>query len=127
MKNIWFETAANAAALLGIVVVFAKLQSYSWWLIGSWTGALGVLAVLGLIIVAANAVELFKLPDFASVGELGLWLIAATVTMAGLLATTTRIEFISAGCFIGIAWLAQLLHHNWATLHHHGTPHALST
>jgi hypothetical protein len=106
--------------------MFAKLNSYSWWLIGSWTSALGVLAVLGLAILLANVVDLFRTSDESIFVESSLWLAAATVTVASLFATTTKAEFIWSGALIGLAWLAQTIRHAWHATnthrHHHYFP-----
>lgn len=123
MKLTWRDIVAAFLAAVGAVVVFAKLQSYSWWLIGSWKGALGVMAVLGLGILLTNVVELVKLEDMASIGEMFLWLIAATVIIAGLFATTTKPEFVTGAVAIGLGWLAQLAGHSWNSSHSHGTHH----
>lgn len=123
MKLTWRDIVAAVLAVTGGVVVFAKLQSYTWWLIGSWKGALGVLAVLGLGILLTNIVDLVKLADMGSVSELFVWLIAATVVIASLAAATTRLEFIYGAVFVGLGWLAQLAAHGWNSSHSHGTHH----
>lgn len=123
MKLTWRDTVAAVLAVTGAVVVFAKLQSYSWWLISSWKDALGVLAVLGVGILLTNIVELVKMADLAGIGELFLWLIAATVVISGLFSATTKAELIVGTVFIGLAWLAQLASHSLNSSHSHGTHH----
>lgn len=115
MKATFRDVIAAILAVAGGVVMFAKLQSYNWWLIGSWRGALGVLAVLGLGILLTNIVEVFRMDDGAAVGEFALWVVAATVTIVSLAVATTQAEFIWSGIAIGVAWLAQLGRHLWST------------
>jgi len=125
MKLSWRDMVAGVLAALGAVVVFAKLQDYTWWLIGSYKGALAVIAVLGLAIFVTYAVELFSFATFAVTGELFLWFIAATVIIGSLFTATTQFEFISAASLIGLSWLAEFSGHAWGTTHKHG-PHYLA-
>lgn len=120
MKTIYRDSIATLLAVVGGVVMFAKLNSYSWWLIGSWTGALSVLAVLGLAILLTNAVDLFRNSDESVLVEFSLWLAATTVTVASLFAATTKAEFIWSGGLIGAAWLAQTVRHAWRATNTHG-------
>ncbi len=106
-----------ALAILGGVVMFAKLSSYSWVLIGSWAGALGVIAVIGLAIFLLNSLELLKLSDNAAIVEFSVWVAAAVVIVASLGATTTRAEFIASGSLIGAGWLAQMARDWWRSTH----------
>lgn len=121
MRTVYRDVIAAVLAVLGGVVVFAKINSFTWWLIGSWTGALGVLAVLGLAILLTNVVELWRMEDGPAITEFSLWLLAATVTVASLFVTTNKAEFIWSGSLIGFAWLAQTTRHIWRSLH--TTPH----
>ena len=104
---------SSILVVIGAVVVFAKLESYSWRLIGSCKGALGVIAVLGLAIMLTNAVEFVRFASIPSFLEMFLWLIAATVVIASLLSTTTKAEFVSSAVIIGLGWLAQVSEHAW--------------
>jgi len=126
MKTTVYQDSISALlAIVGGITVFAKLESYSWWLIGSWKGALGVLAVLGLGMMLTNVQELLKLADGAAITEFSLWLVAATVTIASLFATTNKAEFLWSSAAIGVAWLAQFSHYLWHLLHtppHHYSP-----
>jgi nitrate reductase gamma subunit len=121
MKTSWRDLLSGALIVLGGLTVFAKLQSYSWWLIGSWKGALGVITVLGLGILLTNIVEIAKLADLTTVAETLLWLATATVAIAGLFATTTKAEFISTAALVGLSWVAQFGRHIWVTTHSHGS------
>jgi len=118
MKTIWRDTISALLAVFGGVVMFARLQDYSWWLIGSWKGALGVLAVTGLAIAVTNAVELYKLEDGPALFELFAWLMAATVVIGSLFTTTTQTEFVWSGVFVGFAWLTQTTRDIWRSTHH---------
>ena len=126
MKLSWRDVVASVLAVLGGVVVFAKLQSYSWTFLGSWKGALGVLAVIGLGILATYFVDWFRNEDTGIVWEALLWITTATITVAGLIVTTTKAEFVWAASFIGLSWLAQLGAHAWDSSHSH-TPHYVAS
>lgn len=117
MKQAYKDTAASALAIAAAVVVFAKLESYSWWLIGSWNGALAVLGVLGLGIMLTNISELIEAVGMGSFVETVLWLAAATVVIAGLLTTATHAVFVGAAVMIGVAWLAQMSVDMWHYRH----------
>lgn len=120
MRIIWKDVFSSALAVLGGVVVFAKLESYSWWLIGSWKGAIGVLAVIGLGIAFTNIVDFVRMADLPTVGETALWLLAATVAFGSVLTDTTKGEFISVAVLVGLSWLAQLTRDVWVSAHNHG-------
>lgn len=121
MKISWRDIAAAVLAIIGGVVVFAKEQSYSWWLIGSWKGALGVVAVLGLAILALYSVDWAENGSPVVLSEILLWTLAGLVTLGSLLATTTEAEFIWSSSLIGLAWATQLSSHVWSSTHRHTT------
>lgn len=121
MRLSWRDALATALAIFGGVVVFAKLQSYSWWLIGSWKGALGVIATTGLAIVATYAVDWFGNESLAPFAEMFLWMATATVAIGSLFSTTTKAEFVGTASMIGLSWLVQLGAHAWDTTHHSPT------
>jgi len=112
------DILSSTLVILGAVVVFAKLQAYSWWLIGSYKGALGVLAVIGVGILLTNIIELVQLKSLPSFGETFMWLVAATIVIASLAVTTTKAEFVAAAIAIGVTWLAQVADHAWSSTHH---------
>lgn len=105
------ETLSSILAILGILVVFGRLQSYSWWLIDSYKGALGTIAVLGLAVLLINARELFRFSDLSNFIETALWVIAGTVVIASLFSHTTRAEFIVGSLLVGLAGLAHMVDH----------------
>lgn len=121
MKKLsWRDVLASALAILGGIVVFAKLESYSWWLIGSWKGAIGVISVIGLAIAVTYIVDWFHNETMAPLGEMVLWLVAATIAIGSLFTgTATKAEFVSAAVLIAIAWLVQLGAHTWDSTHDH--------
>lgn len=121
MKLTWRDTLATLLAIAGSIVVFARLQSYSWWLIGSWKGALGVVSVIGLTILATYIVDWFKNETLGVMTEMILWLAAAAVVVSSLLAATTKAQFVWSSGLIGLAWLAQLGAHTWDSTHSHKT------
>jgi len=115
MKTIYQDSISIALALLGAIVAFAKLNSYSWWLIGSWKGALAVMAVIGLAIMLLNVREIFRMNDGAAVAEFSAWTLAGLVTIASLLVETTKAEFIWSIILIGVAWGTQFAAQTWRT------------
>ncbi len=119
-KLSWRDVLASVLAIFGGIVVFAKLQSYSWWLIGSWKGAIGVISVIGVAIAATYLIDWFHNETMAPLGEMVLWLAAATVAIGSLFTgAATKAEFVSVGALTGIAWLAQLGAHMWDSAHDH--------
>lgn len=119
MKLSWRDVVAFLLATFGGVVVFAKLNSYSWWLIGSWKGALGVVAVTGLAIMATYFIDWFRNEASGIIGEMFLWIVAATAVIGSLFATTNKVEFVWSAALIGVAWLGQLGAHTWDSTHDH--------
>ena len=119
MKTSTRDMLATLYAVIGAVVVFAKLQSYSWWLIGSWKGALGVVAVLGLGILLVNFAEVFRSVDVPGVLESFMWIIVGTVVIAGLFSATTKLVFLSSALLVGLAYVAELTRHLWHNRQEH--------
>jgi hypothetical protein len=129
MKMISRDIISTILAVGGGVIVFAKLNAYSWWSLGSWTSVLGVLAVIGAAILLTNIQELAEMSDGAAVMEFLAWLAAVTVTIPSLAAVTTRAEFIWSGAMIGLAWAVQTTRHAWRATRHRGQhyPHIAAT
>ena len=111
MQYTWRDLLATLLTLLGAVVVFARLESYSWWLIGSWKGALGVIATIGLGILALYFIDLVEFASVAVAGEVALWIATATVIIASLATKTTKAEFIWSAGLVGVSWLAPFVLH----------------
>lgn len=122
MKLSWRDVLTSILAIAGAIVVFAKLQSYSWWLIGSWRSALAVVGAIGFAILLVNILELLQMEDVATFAELSLWLITATIVIASLVITTTKGEFIVSAAAIGLSWFVELVSHLWGSVHSH-RPH----
>lgn len=118
MKFSWKDTLASIFAVFGGVVAFAKLKDYSWPLLGSWKGALGVIAVTGLAILLTYVVDFVESTDVGILGVTLAWITAATVIVASLFATTTQAEFVWSTILVGISWLTQLFNHAWTSAHH---------
>lgn len=119
MRLSWRDMLAALLLTFGGVVVFAKLQSYSWWLLGSWKGALGVVGVIGLAIMATYIIDWFENDGLGVVWEILLWITAATAVVGSLFATTNKTEFVWSAALIGLAWLSQLSAHTWDSTHDH--------
>jgi hypothetical protein len=126
MNTTWKDLASTAFIIAAGVVVFAKLQEYTWWLIGSWKGALAVLAALGVGMLVVNIQQLLEFETLANAGEIILW--AATITMfiaSLVVATTTKAEFLVSAGLLAIIWLGQVLQDAWDRVPtHHGTHYA---
>lgn len=105
--------------MIGFIVVIAKMQSYSWWLLGSWKSALAVIAVLGLGILLTNIQELVKVFNTSTIIQAVLWIAAATVVVGSLFSQTTQAEFLASAVLIGIAWFAQTMDHILVTTSSH--------
>lgn len=121
MKLSWRDSVASLLALGGATVVYARLGSYTWWLIGSWRGALGAVAGIGIVIAGLYSADCFDDAALSSLSEMLLWLAAATVTIGSLFADTTKAEFLTSAAFIAMAWLAQLGAHTWDSAHSHAS------
>lgn len=119
MKLSWRDVLAALFAAVGATVVFAKLNSYSWWLIGSWKGALGVISVVGLAILATYLIDWARNEGLGTIWEMFAWIVAATTVVGSLFATTNKAEFVWSAALIGIAWLSQLSAHTWDSTHSH--------
>lgn len=119
MKLSWRDVLAAFFAALGSVVVYAKLQSYSWWLLGSWKGALGVVAVTGLAIAGTYMVDWSRNEGLGIIWEMMLWIAAAITVIGSLFATTNKTEFIWSAILIGLAWASQLSAHTWDSTSSH--------
>jgi hypothetical protein len=120
MKTLYRDIISAVLAIAGGVIVFAKLNSYDWWLLGSWRGALGVIAVLGLGALLTNIAEVVKMVDGAAATEFVAWSFAAVVTITNLVAATTKAGLIWSSALIGLAWLTQITRHVWRATHHKG-------
>lgn len=117
MRTSWRDLVSGILVATGAVVVYAKLQEYSWWLLGSWKSALAVLTVLAAGVFLLNISELFKFDDVTTFAETVLWLTALTVAVASLFSTTTQAEFVSSAILFGLAWGAQFARHIWVSAH----------
>lgn len=120
MNLSWRDAWTTLLAIAGGGVVFAKTQEYSWWLIGSWKGALGVLAAIGFLMLAVNVSELTDWHNWVNWSEAVLWIAAATVMAIGLF-TAAQAMFYTAASLLGVTWLAVLIRHAFHTTHQHPT------
>ena len=113
MKTLVKDIAAATAALTGGLIVFAKLQDYHWWLIGSWRGALAVITVLSVAILFTSLKEIVSFDSGPSMLEAAWWLITATLIIGALFSVTTKLEFLSSATAVGIGCALQLTRHLW--------------
>ena len=123
MKRLWRDILSAALAALGGVIVFARLNDYSWWSLGGWKSAIGALAVVALAIMLTNVVELLSFDNMTDSLEFMFWALTATVVLASLLSSTaTQTEFVWTAILTGAAWLTQMGNQIRRTLHHPHTP-----
>jgi len=127
MKLTWRDWMDGLLAVFGAVVVFAKLQDYTWWLIGSWKGALGVLAVTCLAMSVPYLKRLFMVENLTGVATLAVWLATATVVISELFVTTTKAGFVTSAIMIAISWLTIFSEDIWGSLHAPQHTHHLRT
>jgi membrane-bound ClpP family serine protease len=120
MNLSWRDTWITIFAIIGGIEVFAKLRGYSWWLIGSWKGAIAVLGVVGILMLLVSLSELNNWRNWFNRGEAVLWLAAAVLVVVGLFAASEAM-FYTAAIVLGITWLALLTRHSWHTTHQHPT------
>lgn len=113
------DTIATLLVAFIALVVFAKLHSYTWWLIGSWKGALSLVAVTGFGVLASYASDFIKSASVGVAGEFLLWVVTGTVIIGSFFSTTTKAEFIWSAVFIGASWLTPLVSHLVGTAHLH--------
>lgn len=110
--------------LAGGAVVFAKLQEYSWWLIGdSWRTAVAVLAGAGLAALLVGTVgaraEGTHRNTFDDV-EIGAAVIALGLAVTGMI-VTSELVFYSLAAVMGALWLTAIIRHAVHTFSHTGT------
>lgn len=113
MKIIVKDSIATSLAVLGAVAVVAKLLDYNWWLLDSWKGALGVVAVLSSGILVTSWKEVVSFDSGVGMIETAWWLLTATVVIGGLTTATTKLEFVSASICIAVGYLLQITRHFW--------------
>lgn len=113
MGSWWRDIISLALVIFGGVVMFAKVQSYSWWLIGSWKGALGVLAGTGALLFLVNLQQLINFDTVVNFFEIVLWAGTITFLVTALLVDTTKVEFIWSGALLGATWLVQFFEDVW--------------
>jgi hypothetical protein len=111
MKYSFRDNLALILVLLLAIITYARLNYYTWWLIGSYKGALVTIGVIGLAILALYSVELIKFVNISITAQTLLWLISATVIIASLFSKTTRSEFIWSVALIFVSWAIELSGH----------------
>jgi hypothetical protein len=131
MKLSWRDTVNTLLVILGALAVYGKLHSYSWWLIGSWKGAVATIGGLGLIMLLVSLTEVMdelgELRNWINFSESVLWLAAAVAVVIGLFAASKGM-FYTAAIVLGVIWLGSLLRH-WrhsmydAGMHNPHSPH----
>jgi uncharacterized membrane protein len=131
MKLSWRDTVNTLLVILGALAVYGKLHTYSWWLIGSWKGAVATIGGLGLIMLLVSLSEVREevtdLRNWINFGESVLWLAAVVLVVIGLFAAS-RAMFYTTAIVLGVIWLSSLARH-WrhsmyhADMHTPHTPH----
>lgn len=127
MGSWWRDIISTALVIFGGVVMFAKLESYNWWLIGSWKGALGVLAATGAVLFLVNLRQLIEMDNLVTFFELLLWAGIIAFFATALSVATTKTEFIVGGALLGAAWLVRLSEDIWVHLAHQDSTRYVSS
>jgi hypothetical protein len=117
MRLTWRDGAATALTGLIVVAAFAAVGSWGWPLLGSYRGAIGALAVGGLVVCAiagAGAGAATKQPP-AFNGPLGgisavLHGGVAVLVVAGLIVPSAAMV-LALAAVIAAAWLVGTIHH----------------
>lgn len=118
MNLTWRDAVTTVLAALGVLAVIAKIAGYSWWLVGSWKGAVATVGVLGLLMLLVNTADLVDFSEWSTWAEATLWLGAAALVVVGLFVASQPLFYIAAAV-IGLAWLTSLARHEWETTTHH--------
>lgn len=129
MKLTWKDIITTLLVILGGSVVYAKYYSYSWALIGSWRGAVGTIAVIGLVMFLFSSFN-FANRSVLNIGEMLLILAAVGLTIAGLIVTSEAL-FYTLAAVLGVLWLVDTARHarhsliggGTPSIHHHATAH----
>lgn len=111
MKLSWRDVLSSLFVVAGGAVVYAKIQEYSWWLIGdSWRWSTVVVALLGLAAFLAATYrareEGTKRNLFDDV-DIGIGLIAAGVAAAGVI-FASEFLFYTFAAIAGALWLTAM-------------------
>lgn len=110
------DALTTVLAILGGIVVFAKIQSFNWSIISTWKSALLVLGIIGLLMLALNAVELLDADNWVNWGEAVLWIAAAVLIVVGFFVAAPAMFYIAAAV-LAVTWIAMLARHSWHSTH----------
>lgn len=129
MKFSWKDIMTTLLALAGAAVVYAKFYDYSWALIGSWRGAVSVLALIGLAMFAFSSFDFSNL-SILNLGEMVFGLAAVALAIVGMIMTSS-FTFYTLAMVLGALWLVDtardvrrsLAHADVTSFHHHAPVH----
>lgn len=126
MNNTWKDITSSLVAVLAAVAVFAKLQGYSWLMLGSWRSALGALAVLGAALFLINIQQFLRGETVTYLFLSLMWVLSGTLVISFLFSDTTKAQFLTAAALLAATWLIQLAQDMWdrAPSHKHKAMHA---
>ena len=129
----WRDFATTVMAIIGGTIVYARLQDWNWWLVGSWRGAIAALAVIGIAMCATNAGDIQN-KSWLSRIETWLAVLSVAVIVAGLVTGWQWVGLTLAGV-LGALWLTStarnarrtIIRSDWFNRHYYPahTPHPL--
>ncbi|HET9174603.1 MAG TPA: hypothetical protein VFN56_05005 [Candidatus Saccharimonadales bacterium] len=122
MSLSWKDILNTVLAAAGVTLVWARLHDYTWWLIGSWKGAMATLGALGLVLLVVNMSEMADLDNWFNFGESLLWVATAAVIVTGLF-TASEALFITAAIMLGVLYAGILGRHVYHSMHHPSQPY----
>ena len=120
MKLSWRDIVTTLLLAMGSVILYAKLQDYSWWLVGTWRGTVAALGVLGVAMCITAAGD----PENRSILnrlETYLGFFAGIGIIAGLITGWQWIGLTLAAT-IGFLWLVSTVRHTRRSVLHIETP-----
>ena len=128
MKLTWRDAIDTVLVIAAGAIVYAKYYSYSWAGLGTWSGAVAWLAVIGLLMFAFSSFE-FSNRSILNVGEMIFGFAAVVLAIAGVI-MTSRFVFYALAVVLGALWLVNTARHIRHSLigggtatHHHAPAH----
>ena len=132
MKLSWKDIITTLLVIGGGAIVYAKINSYSWAVIGSWRSSVAVVALIGLVMFAFSSFD-FTNRSILNIVEMWLLLAAAVFAIVGVIVTSQFVFYALAGV-LGAFWLldtARHARHSWigdegygtTTFHRHAHSH----
>jgi hypothetical protein len=122
MKLSWRDLVNTLLVASGAVIVYARLQDFSWWFVNSWRGTVTALAAIGVI----GAMVAYHDADSGTfLSRLEVWLYGLAV-IAGIFAVIVGWQWaaLTFGGILGAEWLISTARHTRHTMvHENPTPY----